>query len=763
MRQLLLLYSFLLLSAFFARAQPYVTAPYPSPGRFEEILAGCKSDTARIRVLLAFGNYYLYRPGPNRSNPDSALYFYNQAARLSTTLQNSEYKNKALTAIATAYIRAGNLARGKAGFLEIVGNYHKTGDKTHEAFTWYALGEAIPISPKEDLPDKIQSFENARTLFKETGHAEEAVNADKHIAEAHLNQDKLDLADSELQQVLESYKAIGYKKLHYTYDLLAEVSKLKVDLHKELLYRIEAIHAMESTGDTEMADYYYSRLALVYGDLEEYGLSVTWIEKALNWLKRKQRYEDYYGDLSLLIYDLIKLNRPREALSFLQKTRNEVPPSNLAQHVDLNEMFGNCYAALKSYDKAEQYYMEMMRDYRITNFNTNFYTTNAQMVTDYVHYYQVLATFYLSLKQYAKAGPYVSKVLELPSGTVRPVTLYKFHEMQFEVDSAAGNYISAIQHFQLHKKLNDSLFNVTKSQQIADLQIKNQTIEKEQTLKLLETQARKDHAELQNVSLQRNITIGGVAMLLIIAGLAYNGYRNKQRSNQTLQIKQTEINQQNQSLQSLLQEKEWLLREVHHRVKNNLQIIISLLNAQSDFLDNPSAIHAIRESRERMQAIALIHQKLYQPDHGPKINMHSYIQDLVSYLESSFTSAKGIYFQLDIDAINLDVSQAVPLGLILNEAITNAVKYAFPGGRRGTISITLLRQNARNILLKITDNGVGLSDSFDFHTNSSLGMQLIRLFAEQLEGTLDFSGKEGVEITLVFKQEFAVSHQHVLA
>src|SRR5260221_11510097 len=153
-----------------------------------------------------------------------------------------------------------------------------------------------------------------------------------------------------------------------------------------------------------------------------------------------------------------------------------------------------------------------------------------------------------------------------------------------------------------------------------------------------------------------------------------------------------------------------------------------------------------------MQAIALIHQKLYQPDYGPKINMFSYIQDLVSYLESSFTVAKGIYFQLDIDEISLDVSQAVPLGLILNEAITNAVKYAFPGGRRGTVIVTLRRQGSRNILLKITDNGVGLPGNFDFSRNNSLGMQLIRLFAEQLEGELLFRGMNGVEITRVFNK-----------
>ncbi|HEY6901941.1 MAG TPA: sensor histidine kinase, partial [Puia sp.] len=570
---------------------------------------------------------------------------------------------------------------------------------------------------------------------------------------AHLEEEKIELAERELNQVLEAYKARGNQQRQHIYELLAEVSKRKFDLHNELAYRIESVNAADAVEDTAHQDYYYAKLALVYADLHMYDTSATWILKALQHLRKQKRLLDYYGDLSLLIYDYIKAGRPQQAIAFLEKTVREVPPLNLAHCVDLNEMFGNCYAAMKEYEKAEQYYMDMMKDYRVTSFNKTFYTMEAQAVTDFIHYYQVLATFYLNIHQYAKAGPYIAKVLELPPGKVRPITLYQFHEMQFEVDSAAGNYISAIQHFQLHKRLNDSLFNVTKSRQIADLQLKYETDKKNQSIRLLQAQAKSEHAELENVSLQRNITIGGVAMLLIIAILAYNGYRNKQRSNWVLQVKQTEINQQNKSLQGLLQEKEWLLREVHHRVKNNLQIIISLLNAQSDFLDNPSAVHAIRESRERMQAIALIHQKLYQPGHGPKINMFSYIQDLVSYLESSFTSARRIYFQLEIDDINLDVSQAVPLGLILNEAITNSVKYAFPGGRNGVIHITL-HQRGGNILLRIMDDGVGLPDDFNIGSSNSLGMQLIRLFAEQLEGKLQMCGDKGVEISLLFKQEF---------
>jgi two-component sensor histidine kinase len=249
-------------------------------------------------------------------------------------------------------------------------------------------------------------------------------------------------------------------------------------------------------------------------------------------------------------------------------------------------------------------------------------------------------------------------------------------------------------------------------------------------------------------------------MLALLPALIYSRYRLKQRNNRQLREQEEEIRSQYLSLKKLntaqkklLAEKEYLIKELHHRIRNNLQIVISLLNAQSDFLESPPALLAIRESRERMQAIALIHQKLYQTDNAALIYMRSYIQELVASLESSFTDRGGISFQLDIDPITLDMSQAVPLGLILNEGITNAVKYAFPPGQSGEISVALRQGPGQEIFLKIADKGKGLPHDFDLSESHSLGVQLMKLFAEQLEGEISFHTGDGVQISLIFKQQ----------
>ena len=713
------------------------------------------ADTARIAFLLDMGSHYMDRPAGPSLREDNAIQFFAHALRLSDSLRLEKWKGRTLILLGTRYMRLGMIKQGKDYFLQVIGDCRKKGDIEEEAAAWLTLGTELPEKPEVNMPEKLQALDSARSLFVRLGQPLRETDAALEVAKAHLEDGKLDLAQNELLQVLGRYKDLGYKKLHHTYDLLADVWAVRNDEHTELFYRLQSVNSMDSTGDTLKAHYYdYARLAVIYRDLDMWNESLRWISRSIASEKRQYEFGDFYGDMNLLVQDLIKLGRTPEALAFLQKNSQENPPAQLAQRVDLNEMYADCYAELKQYDKADHYYQEMLHDFEITSFNDRYYSTHVQMVLDFIHYYEVVGVFYIKTKQFDKARVYLNKILDLPPGSVPPISLMRIHQMEFIVDSASGNYVSAIRQYEMHQKISDSVFNAAKDKQIAELQIRYNTEKKDQSISMLQMKSQKQAVELQQVNMQRDITIAGVVALVIIAGLAYNGYRNKQRSNTALRIKQIEINEQNTSLQHLLKEKEWLLKEVHHRVKNNLQIIISLLNTQTDFLDNPSALHAIQDSRERMQAIALIHQKLYQQEHSTLINMHSYIHELISYLVSSFNNTGRIYFDLDIDEINLDVSQAVPLGLILNEAITNAVKYAFPQGGHGTVSVLLYREGTGDVLLKIADNGVGFPRNTDLSGKTSLGIQLMKLFAEQLEGSIRFQSKEGVEISLHFRQQF---------
>ena len=202
-----------------------------------------------------------------------------------------------------------------------------------------------------------------------------------------------------------------------------------------------------------------------------------------------------------------------------------------------------------------------------------------------------------------------------------------------------------------------------------------------------------------------------------------------------------------------LNEKDWLLKEVHHRVKNNLQIVMSLLSTQSAYLQNNDAIEAIRESRNRVQSISLIHQKLYSGSNVASIDMPAYVADLIGYLRDGFdTATQGIRFEQLVEPIKIDLAQAVPLGLILNEAITNAIKYAFPK-KDGHVIVGLQTLEHDTVLLTISDNGKGLPEDFDIKTSSSLGMEMMKALSKQLGGTFEIKSKSGTTITIEFQLE----------
>ncbi|HIK28735.1 MAG: PAS domain S-box protein [Oscillatoriaceae bacterium SKW80] len=218
---------------------------------------------------------------------------------------------------------------------------------------------------------------------------------------------------------------------------------------------------------------------------------------------------------------------------------------------------------------------------------------------------------------------------------------------------------------------------------------------------------------------------------------------------------QTDITERQQIQEQLiasLKEKEVLLKEVHHRVKNNLQIISSLLNLQSTYIQDEQALAMFKDSHNRIKSMALIHEKLYRSSDFTKIDLPDYIHSLTSNLFSSYRLVSSrIDLQQKIEDITLDIDTAIPCGLIINELISNSLKYAFPGEMKGEISISFYHQQENSrFILKVSDNGVGLPPGFNPLETESLGWQLIVNLTEQLGGELTFSSQKGTEVTIVF-------------
>ena len=203
-------------------------------------------------------------------------------------------------------------------------------------------------------------------------------------------------------------------------------------------------------------------------------------------------------------------------------------------------------------------------------------------------------------------------------------------------------------------------------------------------------------------------------------------------------------------IEDSLKEKDVLLREIHHRVKNNMQIISSLLNLQSSYFQDSEAVNVFKESQNRIRSMALIHEKLYQTGNLAGVKLGDYVQDLATHLMSSYSlDSNKIKLITDIENVSLGIDTAISLGLIVNELLSNAFKYAFPYDASGEIRLSYKPSDENNSILIISDNGIGFPENIDFKQTESLGLQLVNTLVEQLEGNIELFRNGGTEFKII--------------
>jgi two-component sensor histidine kinase len=231
-------------------------------------------------------------------------------------------------------------------------------------------------------------------------------------------------------------------------------------------------------------------------------------------------------------------------------------------------------------------------------------------------------------------------------------------------------------------------------------------------------------------------------------------YDRAQREIQRRKLAERQIRQS-------LEEKEVLLKEIHHRVKNNLQIISSLLSLQSSFINDDKALEAFKDSQHRVRSMALIHERLYRSEDLAEIELGDYIRGLTAYLIQAYRSRRSqVHYQVESDGVVLEIEKAVPCGLIINELLSNALKHAFPesaAGQSNEIIILVRRTTRGQVMIEISDNGIGLPPDFDPATTSSLGLQIVNTLVAQLDGVLEFHSEVGTRITITFDAPLANS------
>jgi two-component system, sensor histidine kinase PdtaS len=702
-----------------------------------EMLNGNLQDSNRQQVYNYLAELYFNNSQSNNRFLDSAFYYARKGVYLIDSLNKSNFKttNESLFLLGLAYIQDGHIATGKKICMQVIRNYQKNQQKLEEAKMWYRMAKHICDYTFAD-PLIPNYYDSAANLYRQINlkRKELQTRIDKLMAMPVKNNAVLFHAD--LQRILTEARKDDYKNYSFVYAVLSIKERYRGNLNKGLEYALEALKYIDRSDYPTIAEHCYGELAQVYEELDEPANSVYWYRKCIE-ERKKNKCPQFliYRTTSLMIVQMIKLAQEKEALHLLKQLAKNDPPQGPIVQSLLAQTLAYCYVAMHQYKLAEAKFVEMINGYK-----------EGTLISE-LHYiaYCDIGKFYVETGQYSNARTYLYKALDIAGST--PGRKKELELFLFKADSATGHMNAAIKHFQAYKHLNDSIFNETKSRQIEELMIKYEAEKKDQNIRLLEKENKLQHGQINQT---RNWTIGVAGLLLLITGLLVNYLRLKHRTNEQLQVQQGEIVKKNDSLQRLLKEKDWLVKEIHHRVKNNFHIVMGLLGTQSAYLESKEAIQAIHESQHRVQAMSLVHQKLYQSDNLSAISMVDYIYELVDYLKDSFDVHRDIQFTLHIEPIELSVSHCIPLGLVLNEAITNAIKYAFPDRRHGMITVSFKRAGKNQLRLTVIDNGVGLPKGFDMHHPTSMGMKLMAGLSEDIDAKFTISTTSETIVELVF-------------
>lgn len=587
-----------------------------------------------------------------------------------------------------------------------------------------------------------------------------------------------------------TYQSINYKKrnnlsnLGDEYSLLASIYKRQGVYDTSLIYLDSAEHYFINKPQFKNE---YAKVLLnkgrIFNKTHNFTSALNHLDKALiifNTLKDTTNIANVYLNYgntfkNIKKYSLAKQNYIK-ALHLFHLTNQPNLKANCYNNL------GNLYSQLMQYDSSKYFFNKAIK-YREKNtlrlsyayhnlanlhiilkeFDSSLFYINKSLNIKYkinneseiIGDYLVLGEIYYGMKDYKNAIYYLKKVIDKGHHLE---LLEKAQKLLAQSYFAKNNFKLASQHFNTYVQLNDSIVNRNTSpkleQQLIEYELVKDSLERQQ-LKLKE-----DIAKIENKNLlinkkfsqsKLNFSIAIIIIILITTILLYFSFKKRLKLEK---IHKTRLQIRNKVLKETLiskDEKEVLLKEIHHRVKNNLQIINSLIRLQSHYMTPQNYINKLGDTENRIRSMALVHEKLYKSKELSKLDAKEYINDLINNLISSYETTTPINIKYQIGDMHYSIDTLVPIGLIINEVVSNSIKYAFQGKEEGEIYIKFCSEcKEGKTVLNIKDNGIGTDLEVDELSSDSLGMELIQSLAEQLNGELELNTDEGFNYFFTF-------------
>lgn len=571
------------------------------------------------------------------------------------------------------------------------------------------------------------------------------------------------IAQSDLHQKIEDAWSMRYESPDSVYQLLSnytetaiqEKSKkeearlysyrgvledLKGNSDKAIELLLQAIRIQEGAYPEDLS-FSYNNLGIAYFYQYNYKKALEYYNLSLEEDRKRKDPEGVAGTLINIGVVYTYIDSFPQALSMYSEAR-EVYES-------LNDSSGIA-SVLNNVGKlefAEKEYAKAIRTYeRSLTYSRNLSNPEIKFTTHYS-----LANCYFESGKIDLAILHTKKAIELAEKSGARERLQYGFEMLADLYAGKGEYKQAYIHQKKYTDLRDSLVNEDKNLRIAQMQelyesekkdkvIAQQELEKQELEKIRQQKDR----DLEEKTRQRNLFVGITLAAFFLLSVLYFAYRVKKRNEVLLE-------ERNVAIQENLHQKEMMIGEVHHRVKNNLQLISSILDLQARNLSDEKALKAIEDSRHRVQSMSLIHQKLYTKENINGIRMDEYLKQLCEGILQSMKKEQTIVLRTEIEPVALHIDTSIPIGLIVTEVVTNAMKYAFQDRDSGTITIRF-RKKEEVLELILTDDGVGMDRTSPDSTSTSFGMKMINSLCRQLKAELTIETNGGTAFRFNIKK-----------
>ncbi|SEO10145.1 histidine kinase dimerization/phosphoacceptor domain -containing protein [Mucilaginibacter sp. OK283] len=745
--QLFILLLFFVKSSF-AQTSGFDELPLPV---LRQKLSVSTNDTNTVKLQLALGHLMLLKATKGERDIDSAKKFADQAAVLSHRL-NYDFGiiNAILLSAETFYHRNDRetglkIAQNALAFSKM----HNNSDG--EARSYHLIAQYYPTSDPVSLRSRISYINKAIAIFRKNRNNLWlsfllTQNADM-LTQAGRSTEGLKL----LFEALNLGKGVSRRTVEGIYWNIGRISMAIGDYTNALKYDLLAVKTAKEVNDTTMQVVYIQHLiASTYIKAGDYDRAIPYSIKVLKMAKRYNETWCVKMASSALAFAYTHSNRLPQALGVLNELKSVA--SSDFDKLSVNVDFLNSLVFAKQFSQAGHYVKELKKLLPVIPPN------NPAVIMDA---YNALAYYYSETKQlklalhytdlYAALAHQLKYVEEITAADDR---YYKLVKLDRRSRSDVGTFFK-------DQEIRDSAYNKVKAYQIFLLDMENETLEKNRHIDSLTMDAQIKEIKLKRNQLIQKVTICGSAMLLIITGLIYSRYRLKQHSNALLTLQKEEIDNKNNVLQQLIMDKNELLKdkdelislkdllfkEVNHRVKNNLQSVILLLENQAAILEG-EAFDAVNISRHRIYAMSLVHEQLIESSKLKSVNMSLYLPQLIEHIKDSFQGPTQVNIRISVEELMIDVSLALPLALIVNEAVTNAFKYAFPNRKNGEVYVAfgMIKEQIR---LEIADNGKGMDNQVKTKKNSGMGLNLMRGLCEDIDAKITFKNASGTRIVVV--------------